>query len=269
METNLKPEKILVIEGDGALGEQIVAVLKADGYSNATLVKSGLDGLKAIYDTLPHLVLLDITLPGMDGYDILAKKASEPLLAKIPVFLLSTQAVPINMRKVPLGSVKEFIMALHADPAQIASKIDRHFGHESLPAAVPGSGSGDSGVPKIKLLWVEDDKLIGTILARKLVASGFDLFHAPNGEDALEAVKSSIPDVIVVDLLLPGLSGFDILQRMNDDPRLKVVPKMVLSNLSKPSDIERAKALGAQKFLVKAAASLDQIVAEIRGLCKK
>ena len=63
------------------------------------------------------------------------------------------------------------------------------------------------------------------------------------------------------------MSGFDILQGMGSDPRMKAVPKMVLSNLSKSSDIERARVLGANKFLVKASTSLDQIVMEIRQMC--
>ena len=103
--------------------------------------------------------------------------------------------------------------------------------------------------------------------AQKLVAAGFELFHAKNGEEALEILKTVLPDVIAVDLILPGMSGFDILQKVNMDERLKKIPKMVLSNLSKPSDIEKAHALGATKFLVKAATSLDQIVAEVKGMC--
>jgi DNA-binding response OmpR family regulator len=263
-----KKEKILIIEGDSGFGEQIVASLKKSGYSNVTLVKNGTEGLKAIYDFLPHLVIVDITLPGTDGYQILSQKQSEPLLAKIPVFLLSTQGVPINMRNVPQGSVNEFIMALHASPDSIAEKVDRQFDHEAVSAASTPAPAGSNGVSKKKLLWVEDDKLIGTILAKKLIASGFDLFHAKNGEEALEALKASIPDAVVVDLLLPGMSGFDILQSIKMDERLKNIPTMVLSNLSKPSDIEKARILGAKKFLVKAAASLDQIVAEIKELCR-
>ena len=66
---------------------------------------------------------------------------------------------------------------------------------------------------------------------------------------------------------MPGMSGFDILQKIKADPRLKDVPTMILSNLNKQTDIERAKILGAKKFLVKAAASLDQIVGEVKDLC--
>lgn len=259
-----KKEKILIIEGDGAFGESVADVLKKDGYS-VFLVKNGAEGLKNIMDILPHLILLDVTLPGSDGYEILEKKQAEPMLAKIPVFLMSTQGVPINMRRVPQGSVVDYLMALHANPTDILDKVNRQFGHEASSASAPAK---EDGTAKRKLLWVEDDKLIGTILAKKLISSGFDLFHAKNGEEALEALKSSIPDAIVVDLLLPGMSGFEILQKVQADERLKQIPSMVLSNLSKPSDIEKAKLLGAKKFLVKAATSLDQIVEEIKGLSK-
>lgn len=266
-----KKEKILIIESDVNFGQQIADVLTKDGYTTL-LIKNGADGVKSIIDTMPHLILLDVVMAGGDGYEILAQKHAEPLLARIPVFLMSAQNVPINIQRVPQGSVSEFLMAIDVNPAGVLEKINRHFGHESL--SVPESISESIKDPvaatstsnKKKILWVEDDKLIGTILARKFVSSGLDLFHAKNSEEAMAALKQVIPDIIVLDLLLPGMSGFDILQQVRMDAGLKNVPVLILSNLSKPSDIEKAKILGAQKFLVKAAASLDQIVAEVKGM---
>lgn len=255
-------EKILILEGDGGFGDKIVQGLAKRGYETI-LVNKGADAFKSIVDNLPHLILLDITLQGADPYDILAKKQAEPMLAKIPLFLLSTQGLPINMRQVPAGSVKEFLMAMQSNPEDVVLKVDHHFGHDAaVPAPVP---AGD----KKKVLWVEDDKLIGTILAKKLVASGFDLFHAKSGEEAVESLRQIMPDVIVLDLLLPGMNGFDILQFLKGETRFARVPILILSNLSKQSDMERARLLGARKFLVKAAVSLDQIVAEIWALCGK
>ena len=263
-----KKEKILLIEGEAAFGARVVDALKAEGYET-TLVANGTDGLKQIYDMLPHLILIDVVLPGLDGYEVLAKKHAEPLLAKIPVFLISTQGGPISMQKVPQNSVTQFIMALNVSPADIVAKVNAQFGYQSVAAeAAQATAAAVQTGPKIKILWVEDDKLIGTILGKKLTASGFDLLHAKNGEDALKSLKDFVPDVIVLDLLLPGMSGFEILQKIKMDPKLKGVPSMILSNFSKPSDFEKAKVLGADKFLVKAALSLDQVVTEIRGLVK-
>lgn len=253
-------EKILILESNGPFGEALRDALAREGYE-PILVKEGTLALKSIYDSLPHLILLDAVLAGADSYDILEKKQAEAMLAKIPVFMLSTDVVPINMHKVPHGSVAEFLVSLHITPAEVVKKVNRHFGKSAVVA--PGAAA-----PKKKVLWVEDDKLIGTILSKKLINSGFDLFHAKNGDEALEMLRSVIPDAIVLDLVLPGMSGFDILQAMKKDSAVSQVPVMILSNLSKQSDIERAKALGAQKFLVKASASLDEIVQEVRGLCR-
>jgi len=159
--------------------------------------------------------------------------------------------------------VSEFLMAMHDSPVELVSKVNDYFKYTI------GSVNGtDVPSAKKKILWVEDDKLIGTILAKKIISSGFELFHAKNGEEALQILAQEKPDAVVVDLLLPGMSGFDILQKIQMQENGKNLPSMVLSNLSKPSDIEKAKQLGAKKFLVKAATSLDQIVAEMKDLCK-
>ncbi|HTK33455.1 MAG TPA: response regulator [Candidatus Paceibacterota bacterium] len=265
MSTNsTKKEKILIIEGDTALGTQLSNSLKAEGYV-VFLIKDGTEGLKAIYDTLPQLVIIDLIITGTDAYDILAKKNAEVMLSKIPVFILSTQGEPINMRKVPENSVTDFIVSLHADPADLVNRVNKYFGHANstdqvTPTIVPGSGK--------KVLWVEDDKLIGSILAKKFISSGFNLFHAQNGEETLAYLKDNVPDIVVLDLMLPGMDGFEILQKIRMDERTKSTPAMILSNLSKPSDLEKAKMLGASKFMVKASSSLDQIVAEVKKLAQ-
>nr|MDQ2933189.1 response regulator [bacterium] len=216
-------------------------------------------GLQALYDALPHMILVNVILPDMDGYEILQKKAAEPLLVKIPVLLISTQGTPINMQKVPQGAVTEFIFGLHADTSEILNKVNKTFGYETVV--------GETGpVNKKKVVWMEDDKLIETILKKKFIASGFDLYHVKDGAEALEVLKTTTPDVVVLDLMVPGINGFELLQKIKMDPRLKKVPTMILSNLNKQSDIDRAKMLGADKFLVKAAASLDQIVEEVRAM---
>ncbi len=264
-----KKEKIVIIESDAKFGAALADAFKKVGYGSVTLANNGEAGLKAIFDTMPHAIILGVALPGDESYSIITKKQAEPMLAKIPLYLLSTQGLPINMTMIPQGAVTEFIMSLHVPPAEIVAKVDAKLGYaQPAPAesATPQAAANVSA--KKKILWVEDDKLIGSILAKKLSSSGFDLYHAKSGAEAAEGLKTFTPDAVVLDLVLPGMSGFDILQMIRSEERFKKVPAMILSNLSKQSDIERAKALGAQKFLVKASVSLDQIVEEVRGLCR-
>lgn len=127
--------------------------------------------------------------------------------------------------------------------------------------------SSDSG--KKKILWVEDDDFIVNVLSAKLKAAGLELIHARNSEQALNMLTGTVvPDAVVLDLLLPGMDGFEFLRRMRADLRFGKIPVMVLSNLSKPEDWERVRKLGAKKFLVKTSVSSDKAVAEIRELCE-
>ena len=119
--------------------------------------------------------------------------------------------------------------------------------------------------PKKKLLWIEDDALLSAFITKELSGSGFDFIIAKDGEDALMLLKGIMPDLVMVDLVLPGkVDGFGVLKAMSTDPRLKSIPKIVLSNLSDKQDTERAKKLGADKFMVKADVSLAAILNEVR-----
>jgi DNA-binding response OmpR family regulator len=257
-----KKEKILIIDADATFSGELEHALKEEGYT-VLLATTGADGVRMMVDNLPHLILIDVTLDTMDGYDILAKKQAESLLAKIPVFLLSNQGVPINMRRVPNGSVSEFLMALHVDSVEVIAKVNDLFGYKK-PTEEPVLADVTK---KKNILWVEDDRLIGNILDKKLLSSGFNLFHAKTGAEALEGLKTFVPDILILDLLLPGMSGFDILQNIRSQETFKHLPVLILSNMNKESDIERATSLGAQKYMVKAAASLDTIVDQIRAMC--
>ena len=116
-------EKILIIDGDSSFADQASVALQNSGYA-VIAVKTGAEGMKAIFDVEPQLILLDVALTDIDAYEILAKKQSDNLITKIPVFLVSSQGIPINMRRVPAGSVSEFIMAMHSGAVEAANKYD-------------------------------------------------------------------------------------------------------------------------------------------------
>ncbi|MEI8249168.1 MAG: response regulator [Candidatus Taylorbacteria bacterium] len=260
----LKKETILIIESNQLIGDRLTSYLAQEGYVTILITK-GSEGFTEIVEHKPDLVILDITLNGADGYQILAQKFADSTVKNIPVFLVSTQGVPINMRRVPEKSVQQFIVSMNGDEKDITARVNTFFKHDEQPVV---STYVTPSADKKKILWVEDDKLIGTILGKKLMNSGFNLLHATKGEDALKAVKTFTPDAIVMDLMLPGMSGFDIIQKFHMDDSLKNVPTMILTNSSKQSDIEKSQKLGVQKFFTKATLSLDQIVSEVRDLAQ-
>ena len=120
-----------------------------------------------------------------------------------------------------------------------------------------------------KLLLVEDDQFLSALLNNRLQKEGFEVRLAATGEDALVTLKSWKPDLILLDLILPGKSGFEVMEEIRQDPQLsRKAPIMILSNLGQNSDIDRAKSLGAVDYMVKARTSINEIILRIQSTLK-
>lgn len=109
-------------------------------------------------------------------------------------------------------------------------------------------------------LWIEDDEFLSGLVSQKMAHEGRKLIRASRADEALTAIEAEIPDVIILDILLPGTNGFELLKQLREDARLAAVPIIVLSNYSQEDDIARAKSLGADRYLVKATLSLDDVM---------
>jgi len=114
------------------------------------------------------------------------------------------------------------------------------------------------------ILIIEDDTFLQGLVARKLGGSGFNIITAANGEDGLKEMEKTIPDLLLLDLLLPKMDGFEVLAKMRTDTRLRDARVMVFSNLSEDKDIKRARDLGVIDYLVKANFTLDELAGRIK-----
>ncbi len=120
-----------------------------------------------------------------------------------------------------------------------------------------------------KVLLIEDDVLISDILARKLSHSGLHVLHAASGPAAFAILeKGERPDVVLLDLILPGMDGFEILKKLKADKEYAAIPVIILSNVDEQKEIDRAKDLGALDFLVKVSVPLEEVVKRVQSICK-
>jgi CheY-like chemotaxis protein len=113
------------------------------------------------------------------------------------------------------------------------------------------------------VLWIEDDEFLAELVSQKMAHDARKLTRVSRAEEALAAIENEIPAIIVLDILLPGMNGFELLEKLRADTRLDKVPVIVLSNYSQEDDINRAKSLGADRYLVKATLSLDEVLKTI------
>ncbi len=117
------------------------------------------------------------------------------------------------------------------------------------------------------ILIVEDDNFLQGLESKKLKNEGYEVFAAANNEEAFNIINSKAKfDLILLDLLLPGVDGFDILRKIRNDKTLQSMPVIVFSNLSEEKDVERAKTLGISEFMVKSNFTLDELTEKVRGL---
>jgi len=116
------------------------------------------------------------------------------------------------------------------------------------------------------ILLVEDDPLIREIYTTKLKESGFAIKAVANGESAWKVLQTDHFDLLVLDIVLPYVTGFELLERIRGNERLKDLKVLVLSNLGQKSDVERAQSLGVSKYLIKANFTPSEVVGEIKKL---
>ncbi|MDD5547778.1 MAG: response regulator [Candidatus Pacebacteria bacterium] len=120
-----------------------------------------------------------------------------------------------------------------------------------------------------KVLLVEDDQFLSSLLKNRLIKEGLDVVPALNGNEALSLLsKDTKPDLILLDLILPGKSGFEVLEAIKSDPQSSKIPVMIISNLGQESDIQKGKDLGAVDYLIKTRVSIDFLVEKTKEFLK-
>lgn len=119
-----------------------------------------------------------------------------------------------------------------------------------------------------KVLIIEDDKFLSKIYATKLKKEGIEAEFALNGEEGMKMMKENKPELILLDLIMPKMDGFAVLEEVKKDAKLKKIPILVLSNLGQEEDIQKAKKLGVKDFIVKSDASIQEVVAKIKSHLK-
>ena len=119
-----------------------------------------------------------------------------------------------------------------------------------------------------KILVIEDDKFLRELIAQKLVKEGYEISEAIDGEEGIKKIKEEKPDLVLLDLILPGIDGFEVLSMMREDLAVASIPVIILSNLGQKEDVERGLKLGAADYLIKAHFTPGEIIEKIRNVLR-
>jgi len=268
-----RKSKILIVEDEEALATVLNAKLEKEGYE-MSVTYDGEAGFNKIKQWSPDLILLDIVMPKMDGYEVLEKMNEEGI--KIPVIIISNSGQPVEIEKTKKLGAVDHLIKTQFDPKEVVTKVKNYLeadngkiiaAREKVAKPVDG-GDGKLG---IKVLLVEDDTFLREICSKKLVKEGFTVFEAVDGEQVIREINQIEPDIVLLDIILPALDGFGVLTsiRQNKNDKIKTVPVIMLSNLGQEDDIKKAMEIGANNYLVKAHFTTDEIVDKIKALLNK
>ena len=239
-------DRVLVVEDDAHAYELISSALGAAGY-DAVRARHGEEALKLARESNPIAVTLDLVLPGVDGWEVLKKLKSEAATRNIPVVIISM--VDNRDLGVALGADDYFVKPVDRDRliARVREITDRH---------TPGV--------KPRLLLIDDDLTVHALLDEELGALGFDLDSVYSGEDGIRVAAEHAPDVIILDLMMPGMSGFEVAESLKDNPATANIPILVLTSKEITREERNMLRTKVSSFVEKGKSARDQLVRELR-----
>ena len=233
---------VLVIDDDPTVRDLMDRFLVKQGFSVITAA-SGIEGLRLAREARPAAITLDVMMPDLDGWTVLAALKGDPALADIPVILVTI--VDEKARGYSLGATDYMVKPI--DRERLAAVLKTLCGNRPAPHA----------------LVVDDDPTVRAVVSQTLERAGWSIAEAENGRIALQRVAARRPDVIVLDLLMPELNGFEFLAALRREPAWRGVPVVVLTSMDLTVEDRRILNGSVERILQKGAWERDQLLAEV------
>jgi signal transduction histidine kinase/CheY-like chemotaxis protein len=239
---------ILVIDDDRNSRELLQRTLEADGHIVAT-ASSGVEGLDLARQLHPALITLDVMMPGLDGWAVLKELKSDPNLRQIPVMMVTIESD--HELGYTLGAVEH-----------LTKPVDREM---LLQLVSQYAGPEGGGVA----LVVDDDESMRSLFSRALIEGGWTVDQAENGARALERVSERSPDIVVLDLMMPVMDGFEFLFEFRLREDCTAVPVIVVTAKDLTREDRQRLNGGVEKIVEKGALTRTQLLARVREFVEK
>ena len=236
---------VLVIDDDPAFRDLVTRFLGKEGFRVVT-ASDGDEGLMRARQLLPDLITLDVMMPGLDGWALLAALKAEPALADIPVIML-TMADDRN-KGFALGASEYLTKPL--DRGRLAAILRKYRGRGLCCSA----------------LVAEDDEVTRRVLRETLEREGWDVAEAEDGRAALAAVAVRRPDLILLDLLMPEMDGFEFLEELRKEEANRSIPIVVITCKTIAAEDRRRLNGSVERILLKKASSREDLLRQVRDL---
>ncbi len=240
-----RTNRVLVIDDDQTVRDLMRRVLSREGFDVVTAA-DGAEGLALARELRPSVITLDVLMHELDGWGVLEEIRNDPVLFDTPVIMLSI--LDEKQKGFALGA--SAYLTKPVDRARLAQALEPFKAKGTTPRA----------------LIVEDEEATRELMRRLLLGEGWAVATAGNGREALERLKGERPNLILLDLLMPEMDGFELLGKLREVPELAAIPVIIVTAADLSAEDRRRLQGGVEHVLQKAAYGQDELLAEIRGI---
>ncbi|MBD2775604.1 PAS domain S-box protein [Iningainema tapete] len=250
--------QVLIIEDSVAAADQITRYLHSMGMQ-PIIYPQGEGAIEEVLRVRPALIILDLQLPNLSGWEVLHQLKTNPQTKNIPAIIISV--VDECSKGLTQGASEYLVKPITRAQLQTTIEKLQHSNRSDSPnqIVVP------EAVDKSLILLVEDNQANIDTMSGYLESRGYDLILANNGQQAIDLAQAKRPDLIVMDIQMPGMDGLEAMRRIRDEQQFLYVPIIALTALAMPGDRETCLAAGANEYLTKPV-KLKQLVAKIQQL---
>ena len=233
---------VLVIDDDPAVRDIFSRVLVSEGLRCITAA-DGHDGLSKAFAHHPDLIILDVLMPKVDGWSVLSSLKGNPRLASIPVIM---QSVKDDRDLGFMLGASEYLVK-PVDRKTLLNLLDKYTKSEEAT-----------------ILIIDDDEVTRRMVSRTLKKEGWNLVEAGSGEQGLMEIERKKPTAILLDLMMPGMDGFEFLETLHATPEGRQIPVVVLTSKDLTADDRLRLNGGVERILEKGALNRDRFLDEVR-----
>lgn len=223
---------VLLVDDDTTVLDIITLKLRQIGI-RVSIARSGDDAMRVISKQIPDLVVLDIMMPGINGHEVLRRLKQDPDFVAVPVIMLTSKTEQQDVVSALHGGAIDYVIK-PVDPDKLVSRINRTL---------------DAG--RFTVMIADNDHLILQLLESKYRNRGFKVMLSDDGKDAWSQIIKTLPDLIILDRMMPGMDGLAVLKNIREESSTANIPVIVLSARKEERDVAMGMKFGANDYIAK------------------
>lgn len=260
--------KLLIIEDYDYIADMYKIKFDQEGYE-VFMAADGIKGIEIAQKEKPDLILLDLVMPKVDGYQVLQALKGNPETRNIKVYILSNLVQDTEVNKAFALDADGYLVKASLTPSQLADNVKRILAGEKVGLQKKNKNHevpSETQIAVKNVLLVEDEEAIANMYKLQLEAEKYKVDIANNGAWGIKLAKEKKYDIILLDMVMPAMNGYEALKQIKTDGLSKEAPVIILSNSGQDRDVRQAKNMGANAYLIKSSITPITLVKEIKKI---